>query len=61
MNKDIKKGIKKVLFWDTLFTTAIELSQIMDGVDEELDELFKGTKKEYKQIEKLLSKHVEKK
>ncbi|OGO79034.1 MAG: hypothetical protein A2Y23_14420 [Clostridiales bacterium GWB2_37_7] len=38
MDKELKKGIKKLLFLDTLLTSSDSLSRILDDVEDELEE-----------------------
>lgn len=39
MDKEIKKGIKKLFFVDSLITTINSLNNIMDEAEKEIDEI----------------------
>jgi len=40
MDKELKKGIKKLLLVDSLLTSSSSVSRILDEVEDELEELF---------------------
>ena len=55
MNKEIKKGIKKILLVDTLISSIQVISNILDEADKEIDDFF-GTTDAYVKNIKLLKR-----
>lgn len=53
MDKELKKGIKKLLLVDSLLTSSSSISRILDEVEDELDELFDKTHEKSFKIEEL--------
>ena len=51
MDKELKKGIKKLLFLDSLLSSTGSLSEILDEVEDELEEIFGGSQKKINSIE----------
>ncbi|MFZ5352564.1 MAG: hypothetical protein ACOZCL_07565 [Bacillota bacterium] len=55
MDKDIKKGIKRLLLIDTLAASFGSISKIFDEADKELEEFFKGVEEDRKKTEKFIN------
>lgn len=53
MDNELKKDIKRLLLLDTLLTSTVSVSGILDEVEDELEEIFGRPEKNIFRIEEL--------
>jgi hypothetical protein len=58
MDRELKRGIKKVLLLDTLLHSKNSLFSIFNEVEYELEEMFGGSKKSFFNLKEFMNKKI---